>query len=71
MAGHSRRIFTAAFNPGAGGAPDFSDAAAALGVTVDELEAALGQPPFDLAAAATALGVTEAELEAALPAPPG
>jgi YHYH protein len=57
--------------PGAGGAaPDFTDAAAALGVTVDELDAALGQPPFDLEAAAATLGLTAAELEAALPAPP-
>jgi hypothetical protein len=57
--------------PGAGGgAPDFTDAAAALGVTVDELTAALGEPPFDLQAAAATLGVSAAELEAALPAPP-
>lgn len=56
--------------PEGGGAPDFSDAAAALGVTTADLEAALGQPPFDLTAAAAALGVTEADLEAALPAPP-
>lgn len=56
---------------GQGGAPDFSEAAATLGVTTDELEAALGQPPFDLDAAAATLDVTAAELEAALPAPPG
>ncbi len=57
-------------DPGSGGPPDFTDAAAVLGVTVDELNAALGQPPFDLDAAATTLGVTAAELEAALPPPP-
>lgn len=56
---------------GAGAAPDFSDAAATLGVSTEELEAALGQPPFDLEAAAAALGVDAADLEAALPAPPG
>ncbi|MGL5824894.1 MAG: YHYH protein [Nocardioides sp.] len=55
---------------GPGGPPDFSEAAEKLGVTEEELIAALGQPPFDLAAAAEKLGVTEAELEAALPAPP-
>lgn len=53
------------------GAPDFSEAAASLGVSVDELEAALGQPPFDLDAAAEALPVTAAELQAVLPPPPG
>ncbi len=47
--------------------PDFTEAADMLGVTADELTAALGEPPFDLAAAAETLGVTEAELEAALP----
>lgn len=54
----------------AGGAPDFTDAAAQLGVTVAELEAALGDPPPDLPAAATQLGVSVVELEAALPPPP-
>lgn len=53
-----------------GGAVDLADAAEALGVTLAELEAALGAPPPDLAAAAEALGVSVAELEAALPAPP-
>ena len=57
--------------PGGGGAPDFTDAAATLGVSVEELEAALGQPPFDLDAAAAELGVTAEQLEAALPPPPG
>ncbi len=56
---------------GVGGAPDFTEAAATLGVSVEQLEAALGQPPFDLDAAAAELGVTAEELEAALPAPPG
>jgi hypothetical protein len=54
-----------------GGEPDFTDAAKTLGVTVAELEAALGNPPFDLAAAAKKLGVTAAQLEAALPQRPG
>lgn len=57
--------------PGDGAPPDLTEAAAALGVTVEELQAALGQPPFDLEAAAETLGVTTAELEAALPPPPG
>ena len=53
-----------------GGAPDFTDAAALLGVTVAELEAALGQPPFDLDAAAATLGIDAQQLADALPAPP-
>lgn len=57
-------------SPPVGGAPDFTDAATALGVSVEELNAALGQPPFDLDAAATTLGVSAEDLEAALPAPP-
>ncbi len=56
---------------GPGGPPDFTDAAATLGVEVQALEAALGMPPFDLDAAAAALGVSVAQLEAALPPPPG
>ena len=59
---------------GAGGAPatpDFTDAAAALGITVEELEAALGGPPPDLNQAAETLGITLEELEAVLPPPPG
>lgn len=60
----------AAGQPGTG-APDFTDAAAALGITVAELEAALGGPPPDLDAAAATLGITVAELEAVLPPPPG
>ncbi len=51
-------------------APDLTEAAATLGVTVDELNAALGQPPYDLDAAAEILGLTPEELEAAIPAGP-
>jgi hypothetical protein len=57
--------------PAGGGAPDFSDAAATLGVDETELLAALDQPPFDLDAAAAELGISAADLEAALPPPPG
>ena len=56
--------------PGAGGPPDFTRAAEALGVTMDELLTALGPPPPDLEAAAATLGVTVEELQAALPPPP-
>ena len=60
--------------PGAGpqgaGQPDFSEAAATLGVTEDALLAALGQPPFDLITAAETLGVSVEALEQALPQPP-
>jgi hypothetical protein len=55
---------------GPGGPPDFTEAAEALGVTMDELLAALGPPPPDLEAAAATLGVTVEELQAALPPPP-
>ncbi len=51
------------------GAPDFTEAAESLGITVDELIAALGQPPNVENAAAT-LGVTVDELRAVLPPPP-
>ena len=51
----------------AGGGPDISEAAAALGVTVDELSAALGGPPPDFEAAAAALGITLDELMAVMP----
>ncbi|MEM9033716.1 MAG: YHYH protein [Actinomycetota bacterium] len=51
-------------------APDFGEAAATLGITEDELVAALGSPP-DLDAAAETLGLDVADLEAVLPAPPG
>lgn len=53
------------------GAPDFGEAASALGITEDELLAALGGPPPDLAAAAVILGITEDELRAVMPPPPG
>ena len=59
--------------PGGGpgnGAPNFSEAADQLGVSVDELTAALGEPPFDLEAAAKELNVTVEELREALPLPP-
>ncbi len=54
-----------------GQSPDFSDAAMALGVTVDELQAALPPPGEPLDDAAAALGVTVDELIAVLPPPPG
>ncbi|MEM8643141.1 MAG: hypothetical protein AAGG51_30645 [Cyanobacteria bacterium P01_G01_bin.54] len=57
-------------NGAAGTLPGFDQAAEQLGVTVDELMAALGEPPFDLNAAATTLGVTLEELREALPPPP-
>ncbi|CAB4641385.1 unannotated protein [freshwater metagenome] len=57
--------------PPGGGAPDLTATAATLGVTVHELENALGQAPNgDLNAAATILGVSAAELEAAMPQRP-
>ncbi len=60
-----------AVQPGPGQGPDFTDAAAALGVSVEELEAALGGPPPDLEAAAETLGVSVEELRAVMPPPPG
>ena len=54
-----------------GAAPDLSEAAATLGVTQQELQAALGGPPPDFDAAAETLGVTVDELQAALPDPGG
>jgi YHYH protein len=57
--------------PGGGQGPDLTTAAATLGVTVEQLTAALGRPPIDFAAAATKLGVSAAALEAAFPKPPG
>ena len=56
--------------PGPGGPPDFTEAAEALGVTVDAIMAALGPPPPDLEAAAATLGITVEALQAALPLPP-
>jgi hypothetical protein len=66
------------FSKGAGGggeaaggeAPDLTEAAATLGVTVEELQATLGDSPPDLEAAAEVLGITVEELQAALPAGP-
>ena len=54
-----------------GAAPDLSEAAAALGVTQEELQAALGPRLPDFDAAAEILGITVEELQAALPAPSG
>jgi hypothetical protein len=56
--------------PNGGGPPDFTAVAATLGVTQEQLTAALGQPPFDLDAVAAKLGVTKEALQAALPPPP-
>lgn len=56
---------------GGGGGPDFTEAAAALGISVDTLRDALGgggPPNFD--AAAEALGISVDELMAVMPAPP-
>lgn len=53
-----------------GGAPDFSDAAAALGITEAELLDALGGPPPDVDAAAATLGISVEELTAVMPDPP-
>ncbi len=50
--------------------PGFDEAATQLGVTTDELMAALGEPPFDLEAAAVTLNVMVEELRDALPPPP-
>ena len=55
--------------PQGGGPPDLEAAATILGITRQELEAALGPPPPDFAAAAQALGITEQELRAALGVP--
>lgn len=54
--------------------PGFDKAAEALGVSYEDLSAAIinnGGRDLDLAAAAKALGVTETALKAALPRPPG
>lgn len=58
--------------PPAGGAtPDLTESAAALGVTVHELEDALGQAPNgDFTTAANILGISVANLEAAMPKRP-
>ncbi|MEM8745074.1 MAG: YHYH protein [Actinomycetota bacterium] len=51
-------------------APDFAEAAAALGITEDELIDALGSPP-DVDQAAEILGISVEELTGVLPPPPG
>ena len=53
------------------GQPASAHGSATLGVPGVELEAVLGQPPFDFEAAAAALGISAAELEAAFPPPAG
>lgn len=53
--------------------PDLSEAAAQLGISEDDLHAALrasGGPPPDLAKAADSLGISEEDLKAALPERP-
>lgn len=51
---------------GPAGPPDLVAVAATLGVTVEELEDALGDPPPDLDAAAATLGITADALQEAL-----
>jgi len=51
------------------GAPDLTEAAAALGVSLEALQSALGGPPPDFNAAAETLGLSVADLIAALPGP--
>lgn len=46
---------------------DLANAADVLGVTVSELQAALGPPPPNLQAAASILGITLEDLQAVLP----
>ena len=53
-------------DPGRIISPDLAVAAETLGITEQELMAALGPPPPDLAAAAQTLGITEQELQNAL-----
>lgn len=58
--------------PPNGGGPDLTSAAAKLGVSVHELEDALGQSPNgDLTTAANVLGISLADLQATLPQRPG
>ena len=56
---------------GNGQRPDLSSAAAELGITEEELQAALGPPPPDFEAAAATLGIDVETLLAVLPPPPG
>jgi hypothetical protein len=53
--------------PPAGDGPDLAAAADVLGITQQELMAALGEPPPDFQAAAETLGITMQELQAAPP----
>lgn len=54
--------------PNGGAAPDLTNTAATLGITVHELEDALGQSPNgDFVTAAKILGISAADLEAAMP----
>lgn len=53
--------------------PDLSEAAEKLGISEEDLHAAIrasGGPPPDLAKAAESLGITEGELKAVMPEPP-
>lgn len=53
--------------------PDLSNAAEQLGISEQDLHAALrasGGPPPDLSKAAEALGISEEDLKAAMPPPP-
>ena len=50
-----------------GAAPDLADAAETLGVSVADLESALGGPPPDVEAAAKTLGLSVDAVMAALP----
>ncbi|MEO1074049.1 MAG: hypothetical protein AAFX77_17350 [Pseudomonadota bacterium] len=53
--------------------PDLSEAAEKLGISEEDLHAAIrasGGPPPDLAKAAQTLGITEDELKAVMPEPP-
>ena len=57
--------------PNGGGGPDLTTAAAKLGITVHQLEDALGQSPNgDFTTAANILGISAADLEAAMPQRP-
>jgi hypothetical protein len=67
---HGKFEVAANTGPG-GGSPDFTAAAAALGISVDTLRDALGgggPPDFD--AAAETLGISRDDLMAVMPAPP-
>ncbi len=57
--------------PGAGDGADLTEAAAALGISAEELMDAIGGPPPDFEAAAEKLGVSVEVLTDLLPAPPG